>query len=117
MRWYYVRRTKNIEVISGDGSELNISPVYDHISAEKPSIEDKKKNIVIPCTNKTYLAKQQTKSDQELNNSQEDSDKEQGNKENNKEKLTETISPNTEDKNDINQDNSSDNQEESDSNS
>ena len=99
---------KNIEVISGDGSELNISPVYDHISAGKPSIEDKKKNIIIPCTDKTYLNKQQ-----ENNHSQEDPNKEQENKEDNEE----NVSSNLEDQNDVNQDASSDNQEDTDSNS
>lgn len=40
---------KNLEVVTGDGSTLNISPVYDHISAEKPKMNDKKpKNIIIP---------------------------------------------------------------------
>ena len=86
---------KNIEVISGDGSELNISPVYDHISAGKPNIEDKKKNIIIPCTDKTYLNKQQ-----ENNHSQEDPNKEQENKEDNEE----NVSSNSEDQNDVNED-------------
>lgn len=40
---------KNIEVINGDGSNLTISPVYEHINAAKPKSKDKKpKNIVIP---------------------------------------------------------------------
>lgn len=40
---------KEIEVISGDGSDLDISPVYEHISAARPKNKDKKpQNIVIP---------------------------------------------------------------------
>lgn len=40
---------KDIEIIKGDGSNLNISPVYEHISAAKPKSKDKNpKNIVIP---------------------------------------------------------------------
>lgn len=40
---------KNIEVVSGDGSELEISPVYDHLNAAKPkSAKEKPSNIVIP---------------------------------------------------------------------
>jgi len=40
---------KEIEVISGDGSNLDISPVYEHIEAVKPKKGDKKpKNIIIP---------------------------------------------------------------------
>lgn len=40
---------KSIEVVSGDGSNLNISPVYDHINVGKPkSSENKPKNIVVP---------------------------------------------------------------------
>ena len=38
-----------IEVISGDGSNLEISPVYEHISAAKPKSKDKNpKNIIVP---------------------------------------------------------------------
>ena len=42
--------TKNeLEVISGDGSNLEISPVYEHISAAKPKSKDKNpKNIIVP---------------------------------------------------------------------
>ena len=40
---------KQIEVVSGNGSELDISPVYDHINVAKPKNRDKKpKNIVVP---------------------------------------------------------------------
>lgn len=44
---------KEIEVINGDGSNLDISPVYEHISAAKPNIKYKKpKNIVVPKNKK-----------------------------------------------------------------
>lgn len=44
---------KEIKVISDDGSTLNISPVYEHISAAKPKIKEKKpKNIIIPKNKK-----------------------------------------------------------------
>ena len=40
---------KELEVVSGDGSSLDISPVYDHINAAKPKPKDSNpKNIVIP---------------------------------------------------------------------
>ena len=40
---------KEIEVVNGDGSDLDISPVYEHIDAGKPKNQDNKpKNIVIP---------------------------------------------------------------------
>jgi hypothetical protein len=40
---------KEIEVISGDGSNLVISPVYEHINAVKPKSKDSKpKNIIVP---------------------------------------------------------------------
>ena len=43
---------KNIEVVSGDGSNLDISPVYDHINVSKPLSSDKKpKNVIIPKEN------------------------------------------------------------------
>ena len=40
---------KDLEIVSGDGSNLIISPVYDNLNAVKPkTIKDKPKNIVIP---------------------------------------------------------------------
>ena len=40
---------KSIEVVSGDGSNLDISPVYDHLNASTPkSSKEKPKNIVVP---------------------------------------------------------------------
>ena len=44
---------KGIKVISGDGSNLDISPVYEHIDAAKPKINEKKpKNIIVPAEKK-----------------------------------------------------------------
>jgi hypothetical protein len=40
---------KNLEIVSGDGSNLDISPAYDHLNATKPkSASEKPTNIVIP---------------------------------------------------------------------
>ena len=39
---------KKIEVVTGDGKDLNISPVYQHLEVEKPKDDKKKENIVIP---------------------------------------------------------------------
>jgi len=40
---------KEIEVINGDGSDLDISPVYEHIEAGKPQNKDNKpKHVIIP---------------------------------------------------------------------
>ena len=39
---------KKIEVVSGDGKDLDISPVYEHLEIEKPREDNKKKNIIIP---------------------------------------------------------------------
>lgn len=40
---------KNIEVVSGDGSNLEISPVYDHLNVSTPKTAEKKpKYVVIP---------------------------------------------------------------------
>ena len=38
---------RKIEVVNGNGYDLEISPVYDHLDIEKPNTE-KKKEIVIP---------------------------------------------------------------------
>ena len=44
---------KEIEVVSGDGSNLDISPVYEHINAAKPKSKEKKPtNIVVPWQKK-----------------------------------------------------------------
>ncbi len=38
-----------IKVVNGDGKDLDISPVYKHLSIAKPKIKsDKKKGIIIP---------------------------------------------------------------------
>ena len=43
------KEKKEIEVIAGNGKDLNISTVYDHIKIDKNQETDtKKKNIVIP---------------------------------------------------------------------
>lgn len=40
---------KNLEVVSGDGTNLEISPVYEHLNAGTPkSSKQKPKNIVVP---------------------------------------------------------------------
>ena len=42
---------KELEIISGDGSELEFSPVFEHLNALKPKTKDekeKKKKIIIP---------------------------------------------------------------------
>ena len=41
-------RDKDIDVVSGDGTEIEISPVYDHIILDKAEKKDKKEKIVIP---------------------------------------------------------------------
>lgn len=46
-------KKKNIEIINGDGSNLDISHVYDHLKSGKPKCNSKKpKNIIIPKTTK-----------------------------------------------------------------
>lgn len=55
---------KNIEVVSGDGSNLNISPVYEHLNASTPKSSDKKpKNIVIPKEKSKQEKKEDKKED------------------------------------------------------
>lgn len=39
---------KDIEVVTGDGSELDVSPVYEHINDVKPKSDEKKGKIIIP---------------------------------------------------------------------
>ena len=40
---------KDIEIINGDGSNLDISPVHDHLNSIKPKTTEKKsKDFIIP---------------------------------------------------------------------
>lgn len=42
---------KEIEIVTGDGTEIEFSPVYEHLNAIKPKPKDeneKKKKIIIP---------------------------------------------------------------------
>lgn len=56
---------KNIEVVSGDGSNLDISPVYEHLNESTPKSSDEKpKNIVIP----QEKPKKEEKEDKKENN-------------------------------------------------
>ncbi len=44
---------KDIEVVSGDGTDLNISPVYDNLDIAKPDEDtNTKKNVIIPDVKK-----------------------------------------------------------------
>lgn len=53
---------KNLEVVNGDGSNLDISPVYDNLNAVKPkSIKEKPKNVVVP-KEKSKMEKDKKKS-------------------------------------------------------
>ncbi len=45
------KKNIDIEVITGDGKNLNISPVYNHVKVDKPDIKrNKKKDIIVPKT-------------------------------------------------------------------
>ena len=44
---------KDIKIVSGDGKDLDISPVYNHIDIEKPKNEKEKKKIIIPDSKKS----------------------------------------------------------------
>ena len=39
---------KEIKIVNGDGNDLNISPVYDHIKSDISPNDNKKKDIIIP---------------------------------------------------------------------
>jgi len=60
---------KELEIISGDGSNLDISPVYDHLNAAKPKLSSEKpKDIVIPCV-KSSKKEEKNKKEKEDNKS------------------------------------------------
>lgn len=46
---FFMSEKKNLEIVSGDTSNLNISPVQSHLNGAKPkSAKEKPKSIVIP---------------------------------------------------------------------
>ena len=66
---------KNIEVVSGDGSNLDISPVYEHLNESTPKSSDEKpKNIVIPQEKPKKEEKKEEKESQENNEDDEKDD-------------------------------------------
>ena len=54
---------RDIDVISGDGSEIEISPVYDHVILDKPNKKEKKEQIIIPKEIKEDNKKDDTNKD------------------------------------------------------
>ena len=54
---------RDIDVISGDGSEIEISPVYDHVILDKPNKNEKKEQIIIPKGVKEDNKKDNTNTD------------------------------------------------------
>lgn len=56
---------KKLEIVDGDGSNLKISPAYDHLNAGVPrSSNEKPENIVVPKEHK----KKDDKKDNEKDN-------------------------------------------------
>lgn len=53
---------KKIEIVSGTGEDLNISPVYDHVNVNKS--QEKPKNIIIPKSHSEK--KEEEKEDDEV---------------------------------------------------
>lgn len=49
---------QDIKVVQGDGSELEISPVYDHINNMQQPRKKKKQDIVIPKIKKKEQQKE-----------------------------------------------------------
>lgn len=41
-------QNKDFEVVTGDGSELELSKVYDHLNVATPKPKETKKNIIVP---------------------------------------------------------------------
>lgn len=60
---------KKLEIVAGDGSNLDISPVYEHLQDSKPQSADKKPtNIVIPKERKSNSKKNKPKKEEKQNN-------------------------------------------------
>lgn len=59
--------SKDIQVVEGDGSELEISPVYDHINNIQQPRKKKTEEIVIPEVKKKEKTKEDKKENEENN--------------------------------------------------
>ena len=60
-----IEERKDLEVVSGDGSNLDISPVYDHLEVGKPKSADKKPtNIIIPKETSSDTKKEESNDDE-----------------------------------------------------
>ena len=53
---------KKIEVVTGDGEDLNISPVYEHLEVEKPRPKENRQ-IIIPEVKENINRKQESTED------------------------------------------------------
>ena len=62
---------KNIEVVSGDGSNLDISPVYEHLNASTPKPTEKKPKYVVVPKEKKKKEKFSTKKEKKEEKSEE----------------------------------------------
>ena len=62
---------KNIEVVSGDGSNLDISPVYEHLNASTPKPTEKKPKYVVVPEEKKKKEKFSTKKEKKEEKSEE----------------------------------------------
>lgn len=67
---------KKIEIVNGNGEELEISQVYENLDIEKPNTE-KKKEIVIP---------KEKKSEEENDNDENEEESQEDKKEDNEDK-------------------------------
>lgn len=54
---------KNLEVVSGDGSSLDISPVYDHLNVAKPKSAKEKPTCIVVPKESTKTTKDEEKDD------------------------------------------------------
>lgn len=52
---------KKITIVEGRPGDLNISPVYTHLSVEKPKAHGPNKNIVVPTGSKVNKNKKKKK--------------------------------------------------------
>lgn len=70
---------KNLEVVTGDGSSLDISPVYEHLNIVKPKpANEKPTNIVIPKeTRKSSTDKKEEEEDSSENDKNDKKEKTQ----------------------------------------
>ena len=68
---------KKLEIVSGDGEDLEISPVYEHLNTVKPKFDSKPKNIIVPKSKEDDENDEEEDDDEKKDDKKDDSNNQQ----------------------------------------